>query len=240
MINILITLCARGGSKGIPGKNIIDINGKPLITYSIELAKILFPKQRVDIALSTDDQSIKKVAQERGIETIYNRPKELASDSAGKIKTIYHLLKFEEKRQEIFYDFILDLDISSPLRTKKDVEEAFEILFLDSNALTIFSVNPSHRNPYFNMVEQNEKGYFDLVKKLPKSILSRQNSPKVYDLNASFYWYRRSFFDKGINSPITSRSLVYQMNHICFDLDNQQDLLYLKFLIKEQKLNWIL
>ena len=91
MINILITLCARGGSKGIPGKNIIEINGKPLITYSIELAKILFPKQRVDIALSTDDQSIKKVAQERGIETIYNRPKELASDSAGKIKTIYHL-----------------------------------------------------------------------------------------------------------------------------------------------------
>ena len=127
MINILITLCARGGSEGIPGKNIIDINGKPLITYSIELAKILFPKQRVDIALSTDDQSIKKVAQECGIETIYNRPKELASDSAGKIKTIYHLLKFEEKRQEIFYEFILDLDISSPLRTKKDVEEAFEI-----------------------------------------------------------------------------------------------------------------
>ena len=90
------------------------------------------------------------------------------------------------------------------------------------------------------MVEQNEEGYFDLVKKLPQSVLSRQASPVVYDLNASFYWYRRSFFEKGLASPITARSLVYKMDHICFDLDHQDDLLYLKFLIKEQRLSGIL
>lgn len=239
-MKILITLCARGRSKGIPKKNIIDINGKPLIAYSIELAKNLFPQHQVDIALSTDAQEIKDVATRLGLMTSYNRPSELASDQAGKVQTIHDLLRFEEKRQNKAYDYILDLDISSPLRTKEDVENALKLINSDKNALSLFSVNPSHRNPYFNMVEQNEEGYFDLVKKLPQSILSRQTSPLVYDLNASFYWYRRSFFDKGLTSPITSRSLVYKMNHICFDLDHQDDLLYLKFLIKEQRLNGIL
>lgn len=239
-MKILITICARGGSKGIPGKNIVDINGKPLIAYSIELAKNLLPQNQVDIALSTDDQEIKDVAIQYGLSTTYHRPLELASDKAGKVQTIHHLLSFEEKRQNKGYDYILDLDVSSPLRTKEDVENAFELIHSDKKALNLFSVNPSYRNPYFNMVEQNEEGYFDLVKKLPKSVLSRQASPLVYDLNASFYWYRRSFFDKGLTTPITARSLVYEMDHICFDLDHQDDLLYLKFLIKEQRLSGIL
>lgn len=239
-MKILITLCARGGSKGIPGKNIIDINGRPLIAYSIELARNLLPKHQVDIALSTDAKEIKNVAKEWGLSTIYNRPLELASDKAGKVQTIHDLLCFEEKRQNKGYDYILDLDVSSPLRTIEDVENAFELIHSDKNALSLFSVNPSHRNPYFNMVEQNEEGYFDLVKKLSKSVLSRQTSPLVYDLNASFYWYRRSFFDKGLTTPITPKSLVYEMDHICFDLDHQDDLLYLKFLIKEQRLSGIL
>ena len=76
-MKILITLCARGGSKGIPKKNIIDINGKPLIAYSIELAKQILLEHNVDIALSTDDESIKKVAAAFGIETTYERPSHL-------------------------------------------------------------------------------------------------------------------------------------------------------------------
>ena len=239
-MKILITLCARGGSKGIPWKNIIDINGKPLIAYSIELAQNLLPQHQVDISLSTDAQEIKDVAIKWGLSSPYNRPLELASDQAGKVQTIQHLLSFEEKRLNKNYDYILDLDVSSPLRTKEDVENAFELIHSDKNALSLFSVNSSHRNPYFNIVEKNEEGYFDLVKKLPQSVLSRQASPVVYDLNASFYWYRRSFFDKGLTSPITARSLVYKMDHICFDLDHQDDLLYLNFLIKEQKLIGIL
>ena len=239
-MNILITLCARGGSKGIPRKNIVKINGKPLIAYSIELAKDILPKHQVDIALSTDAQEIKNEAKEWGLTTTYDRPLELATDRAGKVETINHLLSFEEKRQDKGYDYILDLDVSSPLRTKEDLENAFDTIHSDKNALSLFSVNPSHRSPYFNMVEQNEEGYFDLVKKLPEKVLSRQTSPLVYDLNASFYWYRRSFFDKGLTSPITPKSLVFEMDHICFDLDHQDDLLYLKFLIKEQRLSGIL
>lgn len=239
-MKILITLCARGGSKGIPGKNIIDIKGKPLIAYSIELAQEILPHYQVEIALSTDNQEIKNVAKKWGINVSYNRPAELSKDETGKIETIFDLLSFQEKELNKKYDYILDLDISSPLRTREDVENAFELIHSDKNALSLFSVNPSHRNPYFNMVEQNEEGYFDLVKKLPESVLSRQTSPLVYDLNASFYWYRRSFFDMGLITPITSKSLIYEMDHICFDLDNQDDLLYLKFLIKQQRLKGIL
>tara|TARA_B100001175_G_C19515106_1_gene646934 strand:- start:22226 stop:22948 length:723 start_codon:yes stop_codon:yes gene_type:complete len=240
LIKILITLCARGGSKGIPRKNITDINGKPLIAYSIELAKSILTQHHIDIALSTEDQEIRDIAKKWGLETSYNRPKELSFDRTGKVQTILDLLRHEENQQNILYDFILDLDISSPLRTKQDVEKAFDIIYLDVDALSLFSVNPSQRNPYFNMVEQNKEGYYDLVKKPPHNFLSRQSSPLVYDLNASFYWYRRSFFEKGLTSPITAKSLIYKMDHICFDLDHEDDLLYLKFLIKEQRLSGIL
>ena len=227
-MKILITLCARGGSKGIPKKNIIDINGKPLIAYSIELAKQILLEHNVDIALSTDDESIKKVAAAFGIETTYERPSHLASDTAGKVQTIHHLLEHEETKRRKPYDYVLDLDISVQ-RISKDTE-----------ALSLFSVNPSHRNPYFNMVEQNEEGYFSLVKQKNSTVLSRQTSPKVYDLNASFYWYKRSFFEEGFSSPITPKSLIHVMDHICFDLDTPDDLLYLDFLIKQNKLKGLL
>lgn len=239
-MQILITLCARGGSKGIPGKNIIEINGKPLIAYSIDLAKQILLEYDVDIALSTDDESIKKVAGAFGISTTYQRTRELASDTAGKVETIHHLLKYEESTRGKRYDFILDLDISSPLRTKDEVETSFHRISSDNQALSLFSVNPSHRNPYFNMVEQNEEGYFSLVKQKDNLVLSRQTSPKVYDLNASFYWYKRSFFEEEYNSPITPKSLIHIMDHICFDLDTPDDLLYLDFLIKQNKLKGLL
>lgn len=239
-MKILITLCARGGSRGIPKKNIIDINGKPLIAYSIELAKQILLEHNVDIALSTDDESIKKVAAAFGIETTYERPSHLASDTAGKVQTIHHLLEHEETKRRKPYDYVLDLDISSPLRTKDEVEISFQRISKDTEALSLFSVNPSHRNPYFNMVEQNKEGYFSLVKQKNSTVLSRQTSPKVYDLNASFYWYKRSFFEEGFSSPITPKSLIHVMDHICFDLDTPDDLLYLDFLIKQNKLKGLL
>ena len=105
-------MCARGQSKGIPRKNIIEINGIPLIAYSINLAKKILKSFNVHIGLSTDDLEIKKEAEKWGISTTYRRPIKLATDTAGKIKTIKHLLEFEEQRQSILYDFVLDLDIS--------------------------------------------------------------------------------------------------------------------------------
>lgn len=238
-MNILITLCARGGSKGIPKKNIKDICGKPLICYSIELANTLNLKWKAKVALSTDDNEIKKIAHDSGLFTNYLRPEFLATDSAGKIDTIKNLLLYEEGLINKKYDYILDLDITSPLRTINDVEEALSSLVQNSDALNLFSVNPAARNPYFNMVEENKNGFYSLVKtNVDGLVMTRQSAPKVYELNASFYWYKRSFFDLNLKTAITSKSLIYEVKHICFDLDHPIDFMFMEFLLKNDKLDF--
>jgi CMP-N,N'-diacetyllegionaminic acid synthase len=239
-LEILITLCGRGGSKGIPGKNIKPLAGKPLIEYTIEIAQDFASEYGAKIALSTDDNDIKLAASKVGLVTKYDRPAQLATDKAGKIDTIRDLVQYEEGLTNIRYDYILDLDLTSPLRTKLDLISAFELIQNDHNALTLFSVNPAARNPYFNMVEAKRTGYYDLIKKSEDgTVMSRQKAPTVYDLNASFYWYRRSFFDLELKSPITDKSLVFVMDHICFDLDHPIDFEFLSYLIEQKKVDFI-
>ena len=240
-MKILVTICARGASKGIPGKNLKYLSGKPLIQYTIELTNKLKLELNWDIkvSLSTDDLEIKKVVNRLGLETAYIRPEFLATDTAGKIDTIRDLLFFEESLINTKYDFVLDLDVTSPLRTIEDIENGFNSLISNSEAKTLFSVNNANRNPYFNMVERGINGFYGLIKKNPDgSSLTRQSAPQVFDLNASFYWYRRSFFDEKNNSPITDKSLVYVMNHICFDLDHNFDFLFMEYLIEQNKLDF--
>ena len=237
-MNILITICARGGSKGIPGKNIKFIAGKPLINYSLEVAKILAEKYKATISVSTDDYAILQAAEACGISTDYVRPDFLATDSAGKVETIRDVLLYEESLVGYKYDYILDLDVTSPLRTLEDLEKAFEMIS-DSDAVTLFSVNPAARNPYFNMVEESGNGFYSLVKTNPDgSFLTRQSAPRVYDLNASFYWYKRLFFDSEFKSPITDKSIVYVMPHICFDLDHPIDFTFMEFLLNNGQLDF--
>ena len=236
---MLITICARGGSKGIPGKNIKELNGKPLICYTIDAAKNMKSLwQSVDIALSTDSEEIKRVANENGLSTGYIRPESLAGDSVGKIDAIRDLLIYCEKENQVKYDYVLDLDVTSPLRTTEDLKNAFLLLQNDSQAVNLFSVSEAERNPYFNMVEQKENGYYALVKQLGGSILSRQAAPHVYSMNASFYFYKRSFFDLGYKGAITDKSLIYLLPHICFDLDHPVDFEFLEFLLTNHKLDF--
>jgi CMP-N,N'-diacetyllegionaminic acid synthase len=237
-MEILITLCARGGSKGIPGKNIRLINGRPLIDLSIQVAKAFAAKYHADIALSTDAESIKEVARQCGIDTTYTRPAELATDKAGKIETIKDLLFSEQKKNNKSYEFILDLDVTSPLRNLHDLETAFEIISTDAGALNLFSVNIASRNPYFNMVEQKPDGYYGLIKK--GEFLTRQSAPPVYDLNASFYFYRKAFFESDSVTTINDRSLIYVMPHICFDLDHPLDFEFMEYLMVNNKLDFTL
>jgi CMP-N,N'-diacetyllegionaminic acid synthase len=238
-LKILITICARGGSKGIPLKNIKPLAGKPLIEYTIETAR-QFKNEfvDVDIALSTDSQDVINIAVLQGLEVPYLRPDFLATDKAGKVVAIKDVLLFYEKLKKSTYDFILDLDVTSPLRSLNDLSKAFQLILNDKSAYTIFSVSPANRNPYFNMVEQGVDGYYHLSKKLSGDILSRQSAPRVYDMNASFYFYRRIFFDKEFNSAITDKSLIYDVPHICFDLDHPVDFEFLSFLILNNKLDF--
>lgn len=231
-MNLLITICARGGSKGIPGKNIKLINGKPLIAYTIQAAQDFARKHKADISLSTDSNTIREVAAEYGLHTNYIRPSELATDAAGKVDVIRSLVDFQEGILNKEYDFILDLDITSPLRTQLDLEKAFNELKANDEAQNIFSVNQAARNPYFNMVEEGSHGYVNLVKD-SGNIKSRQAAPKVYDMNASFYFFRRSFFSKGYETSVTDKSLAYVMNHLCFDLDEPHDFIIMDLMMRQ-------
>lgn len=235
-MEILITLCARGGSKGIPRKNIKFINGVPLIAYSIAHAKAFASIYKADIALSTDCFNIREVAKNYGLETSYKRPENLSLDNTGKVETIMHLLFYEESIRGKKYDYILDLDISSPLRNLDDLTQGFKKILNDPQVLNLFSVNPANRNPYFNMVELQENGYYGLVKE--GIFLTRQSAPVVYDLNASFYFYKREFFNQQTPKIICGRSLIHVMEHICFDLDHPIDFEFMEFLIANKKLGF--
>jgi CMP-N,N'-diacetyllegionaminic acid synthase len=241
-LNILITICARGGSKGIPLKNIKILAGRPLLNYTVDIA-IQFKKKYVnsDIALSSDSKEIIEFATLAGLEVPYLRPDYLASDKAGKIGAIKDILLYYEKTKETHYDYILDLDVTSPLRSIEDLSQAFSIILENKSAYNLFSVSPANRNPYFNMVEQGADGYYQTCKKPAEDILSRQSAPKVYDLNASFYFYRRNFFDLEFQSVMTEKTLIYEVPHICFDLDHPIDFEFLSFLISNNKIdfNWI-
>lgn len=237
-MNILITICARGGSKGIPGKNIKMLNGKPLIGYTIDIAKRFQEKYgNVEIALSTDSDEIIQVAELCGLHSDYKRPASLGGDTVGKIDAIKDIVLYTENAKGFKYDYVLDMDVTSPLRTMQDLEEAFELMNVDTNAVNIFSVSEAGRSPYFNQVEQKENGYFNKVKDAG-TVLTRQCAPKVYDLNASFYIYRREFFDLGYKGAITDRSLIYLMKHTCFDLDHPIDFEIISFLLENDKLGF--
>lgn len=236
-MNILITICARGGSRGIPGKNVKLLNGKPLIAYTINIAQKFAKKHNAYIGLSTDSDKIKMVAAEYGVSTSYSRPEELANDNAGKMGAIQHLKEYEEKRLNITFDYIMDLDVSAPMRTFSDIEQAFEMLQKKPDAYNIFSVNAAARNPYFNMVEDSDNGYVKLVKDL-EPVLSRQKAPKVYDMNASFYIFRQSYFEDQCKTSTTTKSLVFEMNHLCFDLDEPIDFLFMDYLFTNNLLDF--
>ena len=236
MKKILVTICARGGSKGLPKKNILPLNKMPLIGYTIKLAKQFAKEFKADIALSTDDNEILQVANNFGLDTKYIRPEILATDQTGKLDTIIDLIKYEEKINNINYEFFLDLDVSSPLRNINDLRNAFSNFLHVSDSLNMFSVNRASKNPYFNMVEVNRAGFAELVKK--GNYLTRQSAPKVYDLNASFYLYRRSFFFPKIHSVINSRSMIFEIDHLCFDIDHPIDFEFMNFLLENNKLDF--
>ena len=240
-MEILITICARGGSKGVLGKNIKMINGKPLIYYTLKTASLFKDKLNfpIDIVISTDSNEIKSTVSllDFQVDLNYIRPDFLATDSAGKIGAIKDVKKYMENKYQKEYDYILDLDVTSPLRSVNDLENALELIDNNNDAYNLFSVSPANRNPYFNMVEKNKNGFYDLCKK--SNSLTRQSAPQVLELNASFYWYKKTYFDMNFNSAITNKSLVFLMDHICFDLDHPIDFDFMEYLLQNNKINFI-
>jgi CMP-N,N'-diacetyllegionaminic acid synthase len=180
----IATICARGGSKGLPGKNIRDFAGKPLIAHSI--AHALGCPEIDAVYVSTDDETIAAIAREAGAITPYLRPEELATDTMPKLPVIEHLVCcLEEQGQSI--SRVVDLQPTSPLREVADISAA---LRAHPDADLVVSVKEAGDNPYFNLVEQGEGGWVSLCK--GPGGTRRQAAPPVYALNGSIYVWQRA------------------------------------------------
>lgn len=184
----IASICARGGSTGVPGKNIRPLCGKPLIGWTIEQALASGVADRVFV--STDSPEIADVARRFGAEVPFLRPAELATATAGKLPVIVHLVDWVE-RQLGPVSRIIDMDPTSPLRDVADIVACDALL--EGGAELVITGYESDKNPYFNMVEQEPDGSVRRVCVPPTEVLGRQAAPRVYAMNASIYaWQRRS------------------------------------------------
>lgn len=227
---ILLIIAARSGSKSVKNKNIRELCGLPLIAYTILQAKRWGKADR--IICSTDSQEIASIAKEYGAEVPFIRPSQLATDTVGKIDVLKHALKTVEEQNNEVYPIVIDLDVTAPIRQISDIEKMLQ-LFLEQRPKSIFSVTPSRRNPYFNMVEINSDGYAIMAKNTNTPIKSRQEAPPVYDMNASIYIYDRDFLlDEKTKISLSDNTLIYIMDELsAFDIDNEVDFQFIEFLI---------
>jgi len=173
---------ARGGSKGVPKKNIRKLGNKPLIAYSIESAldSNLFDK----VIVSTDDKKIAKIAKEYGAEIPFMRPKKISSDNASMDEVILHGIK-KLNSQGINFKYLINRDCTVPFISVSDMKGSINLIE-SKNCDMVCGVYKQHHNPYFNMMEINSKGYLEFSKKKKKRITSRQSAPDVYQVNGLF------------------------------------------------------
>ncbi|MEC7479550.1 MAG: acylneuraminate cytidylyltransferase family protein [Pseudomonadota bacterium] len=226
---ILCTICARGGSKGLPNKNLLKIGDKSLIGHTLTQAKAI---DAIDcIIVSSDSNEILKEGEIYAADILLQRSAKLASDDAGKIDAIIDCLNHAESNLNKHFDYVIDLDVTSPLRNLIDIENCLEFT-KDQGFKNLITVTNSKKNPYFNQIEITNEGP-QLVKS-GHNIKGRQSAPKVYDMNASIYVWSRDFLinEKTLFSRDT---IVYDMpEERSLDIDNELDFKIVKHLIENE------
>tara|TARA_Y100000588_G_C14276842_1_gene934776 strand:- start:5868 stop:6563 length:696 start_codon:yes stop_codon:yes gene_type:complete len=181
MINFAF-IFARGGSKGLPGKNVKHLAGKPLLQYSIDTA---LASPSIDkVFVSTDDSAIAQVAIESGA-ILIQRPEELATDTSPEWLSWRHAIDWTIEKYGSFDGFV-SLPATSPLRSVADVEAAIAKRYKVDADICI-SVTPASRSPFFNMVKETQDGFVELVSKPDSDVTRRQDAPEVFDITTVVY-----------------------------------------------------
>lgn len=213
----LVIIPARGGSKGIPRKNIKPFDGKPLIYYTIDCARAICPDE--DICVSTDDAEIISVVEKYGLKVPFVRPAELATDTAGTYEVLIHALDYYEKKG-IQYDVVVLLQNTSPFRTPQQVKEALG-LYRDDVDMVV-SVKECAANPYYCVFEENQEGFLHICKG-EGNIFRRQDAPKVYEYNGAIYVMNAKVL-KTTHMHKMQKRVKYVMDDLSsFDLDTMWD-----------------
>jgi CMP-N,N'-diacetyllegionaminic acid synthase len=230
-MNTVCVIGARGGSKGLAGKNIRPLLGKPLIAWSIEQAKACPEINRV--VVSTDSDAIADVARAHGADVPFMRPESLANDTAGKWQVWQHALDACEQHYGETIDTYVDLDCTSPLREVDDIRKAIA-QFHAARVDAVFTVCEARKNPYFNMLEV-ENGCQRICKALPKPIVRRQDAPRVFEHVASIYVLSPGYLRRGTGllSGCTQGYDIGQAKSL--DIDSEFDLELITYLLEKRR-----
>ena len=227
-MNILFTLCGRAGSIGVKGKNARDFLNIPLCWYSLAAIDLYVKRYLIDvetfhIVLNTDSEDLIKLVEKVKMPvSVLRRHESLSGDRVPKVSVILDCLKRAEQKFGVEYDIIVDLDITSPLRKVEDIKNAIQRKIFRPEVDVVYSVTPSRRNPYFNMVKE-EDGFF--CKAIPSNFTTRQEAPLFYDMNASIYAYSPSAL-KEKDQPTFFNSncdAVVMQDTGILDIDSEED-----------------
>lgn len=226
-MNILFTICARAGSKGVKNKNIKHFLGVPLVYYTLAAYFLYCEKygqyfDSIDLAINTDSKElIGQIAQSKILYVYIERKDSLSGDIVSKMSVIKDTLSECEKIASKKYDVVIDLDLTSPLRKVEDVKGVFDALLNNRECDIVFTVTRARRNPYFNMVCLKNNGFYDRI--IMSKVTSRQQAPVCYDMNASIYAYRRSYLCS--DREMERKALLWEMEDTAvLDIDSEEDL----------------
>lgn len=227
----ICTICARGGSKGVKGKNVRILHGMPLIAHSVLQAvrSELFEA----VAVSSDSDEILEIASRYGAGCLVKRPEVLATDTAAKLPVIQHCAAEAEAILGVRGEIFVDLDATSPLRSVADIVNAVGMLD-EADATNVITAMPARRSPYFNMVETDAEGVPRLSKTPPAQVVRRQDAPPCYDMNASIYVWRRDALMSGQTLFSVGTRLYVMPEERSIDIDSEVDFLLVEQLMARQ------
>ena len=226
----LYIIPARGGSKGIPGKNIKPLAGKPLLCHSVDHA-LAAGADPADICLTTDSQQVRRVGEEYGLTVPFLRPVELSTDTAGSREVMLHALDFYEQLRGK-YDAIVLLQPTSPLRTAEDIIQARELYSPEIDM--VVSVTEAATNPYYNAFETAPDGTLH-ISKGDGLYTRRQDAPKVWEYNGAVYVINPDSLRRMPMGSFPRRISLPMPRNRSLDLDTPLDWLLMEQLIKEEK-----
>lgn len=224
-MRILFTVCARAGSKGIKNKNLRGFCGKPLAYYTVSTIDLYIkkhPEFQYDIVVNSDSKELLELVSKNGMVPVeqIRRGESLSGDRVGKIEVIRDCLQKMQARHGACYGMVVDLDVTSPLRTVCDLEKVVA-LQVEKQADVVTTVAAARRNPYFNQVRRDGKG---VKKVIGSSYTARQQAPEVFDMNASIYAYRPQFLYEGKGVLDGYTEIVEMYDTGVLDLDHENDL----------------
>jgi CMP-N,N'-diacetyllegionaminic acid synthase len=230
MKDTLFIIPARGGSKGLPGKNIKPLNGKPLICYSIDIARQLTDDE--NICVSSDDDQIIEIVENYNLKVPFKRPSELSTDTATTSDVVLHAIEHFENQGK-YYQKIVLLQPTSPFRKKEFILEASQLLDIETEMVA--SAKITDANPYYVLFEENEEGFLEKSKRTSSDSTRRQDVPVVYELNGSIYVINVASFKKHQTLSAFTKLKKYIMEDIySVDIDKLIDFQYCEFLLQKR------